>query len=67
MGTIIRGWVGRKKLLQFNLGRLDQYFEDGETINKQTLMDKGIPMRRMKGGFKVLSQGDLTKKVAKLN
>lgn len=50
-------------IYEINLGRLDQYFEDGETVNKQTLMDKGFPMRRMKGGFKVLSQGELTKKV----
>lgn len=50
-------------IYEINLERLDQYFEDGETINKQTLMEKGFPMRRMKGGFKVLSKGDLTKKV----
>jgi len=50
-------------IYEINLGRLDQYFEDGELINKETLMEKGFPMRRMKGGFKVLSQGDLTKKV----
>ncbi|NGX50403.1 MAG: 50S ribosomal protein L15 [Chlamydiae bacterium] len=48
---------------EINLGRLNQYFEDGETINKQTLMEKGFPLRRMKGGFKVLSNGELTKKV----
>ena len=50
-------------IYEINLGRLDQCFEDGEMINKQTLIEKGFPMRRMKGGFKVLSQGDLTKKV----
>lgn len=48
---------------EINLGRLNEHFDDGETINKETLMQKGFPMRRMKGGFKVLAGGKLTKKV----
>lgn len=50
-------------IYEISLGRIDQYFEDGETVNQKTLMEKGFPMRRMKGGFKVLSQGDITKKI----
>lgn len=50
-------------IYEINLGRLNEHFEDGETINKETLMQKGFPMRRMKGGFKVLASGELTKKV----
>ena len=48
---------------EINLGRLNEHFDDGEIINKETLMQKGFPMRRMKGGFKVLAGGELTKKV----
>ena len=50
-------------IFEINLGRLNDTFEDGDTINKETMMAKGFPMRRMRGGFKVLSQGEMTKKV----
>ncbi|MEM8727446.1 MAG: 50S ribosomal protein L15 [Chlamydiota bacterium] len=48
---------------EINLGRLNEHFDDGETVNKETLMRKGFPMRRMRGGFKVLANGELTKRV----
>lgn len=50
-------------IFEINLGRLNDTFEDGDTINKETMMAKGFPMRRMRGGFKVLSEGEVTKKV----
>ena len=50
-------------IYEINLQRLNEHFEDGEIINKETLMQKGFPLRRMKGGFKVLGCGELTKKV----
>lgn len=50
-------------VFEINLGRIESAFEDGETVNKETLMKKGFPLRRMKGGFKVLAGGELTKKV----
>lgn len=50
-------------VFEINLGRINDAFEDGEVVNKQTLMEKGFPMRRMKGGFKVLANGDITKKL----
>lgn len=53
----------KTSIYEINLGRLNDHFEDGETVNKETLMQKGFPMRRVKGGFKVLSGGELTKKV----
>ncbi len=46
-----------------NLDRIEAHFEDGEIVSRETLMEKGFPMRRMKGGFKVLGNGALTKKV----
>ena len=50
-------------IYEINLGRLDAHFNDGETVNQNTLIQKGFPLRRMKGGFKVLAGGVLTKKV----
>jgi large subunit ribosomal protein L15 len=50
-------------VFEINLGRIDAAFEDGDTVNKDTLMKKGFPLRRIKGGFKVLAGGALTKKV----
>lgn len=53
----------KTRILAINLERLEQLFDDGETVNFQTLSDKGLPMRRMTAGFKVLSKGTLTKKI----
>jgi len=53
----------RKLIYAINLARLEECFEDGDIINKQTLVKKGFPSYCMKRGFKVLAQGDLTKKV----
>ncbi|MDJ0651572.1 MAG: 50S ribosomal protein L15 [Simkaniaceae bacterium] len=61
-----RGFSNKRfkvSVYEINLGRLNEHFDDGETINKETLMQKGFPMRRMNGGFKVLAGGELTKKV----
>ena len=53
----------QKSTYAINLNRLDQCFEDGDIINKCTLVEKGFPRSCMKKGFKVLAQGELTKKV----
>jgi len=50
-------------VFEINLGRINDTFEDGEIVSKKTLMEKGFPMRRMRGGFKVLASGEITKKV----
>lgn len=47
-----------------NLDRVEQFFNDGETVNVQSLQQKGLIPRRIKGGIKILSQGQLTKKVS---
>ena len=46
-----------------NLGMLDKLYEDGETVNLKTLQEKGFAPRRVEGGLKILSNGELTKKV----
>lgn len=53
----------KKPMYEVNLGRLEQCFEDGDIINKRTLVEKGFPRYCMKRGFKVLAQGELIKKV----
>jgi len=42
---------------------IEAHYEDGEVVNMQTLREKGLVPRRLPGGIKILSNGDLTKKV----
>ena len=61
-----RGFTnGRFKNENFaiNLGMIDKLFSDGETVSLQTLQQKGFAPRRVPGGLKILSTGELTKKV----
>ncbi|MBS0651135.1 MAG: 50S ribosomal protein L15 [Verrucomicrobia bacterium] len=53
----------RSEVFAINLGRLDAHFKDGEKINLKVLQEKGIAPRRAAGGLKILSQGELKKKV----
>ena len=53
----------KKENFAINLGRLDQYFVDGDLITLETLQEKGIAPRRVPGGLKILAEGKLTKKV----
>ena len=45
-----------------NLETLEQYFKDGDIVNLKTLQEKKLAPRRAPG-IKILSQGDVTKKV----
>lgn len=47
-----------------NLGMVEKFFNDGDTVNIQSLQEKGLVPRRIKGGIKILSQGQITKKVS---
>ncbi len=61
-----RGFTnGRFKNENFaiNLDQIEEYFSNGETVTLQTLQEKGVAPRRIPGGLKILSQGELTKKV----
>ena len=61
-----RGFTnGRFKNENFaiNLGQIEQYFSNGEIVTLETLQEKGVAPRRVPGGLKILSQGELTKKV----
>jgi large subunit ribosomal protein L15 len=46
-----------------NLGVIEKSFQDGEIVSLQTLQEKRLAPRRAPGGIKILSQGELKKKV----
>lgn len=46
-----------------NLGLINNLFKDGDVVNLKTLRERGYAPRDPKGGLKILSQGDLKKKV----
>ena len=42
---------------------VEKLYADGETVSLKTLQEKGFAPRRIPGGLKILSGGELTKKV----
>ena len=46
-----------------NLGMIEKLYSDGETVNLKSLQEKGFAPRRIPGGLKILSNGELKKKV----
>lgn len=42
---------------------INAYYNDGEVVNVATLREKGVAPRRIPGGIKVLSSGEIKKKV----
>lgn len=62
----IRGFSNerfRGEIYAINLRLIEQLFQDGETVNLQTLREKGYAPRAPSGGLKILSSGEITKKV----
>jgi large subunit ribosomal protein L15 len=62
----IRGFTrGRfvKPSCAIGLSTIEEYYQDGETVNVATLRAKGLIPRRLPGGIKILANGELTKKV----
>ena len=53
----------KSKVFALNLNQIERVFEDGEEVSLQTLYEKGIITLKYTGGFKVLAQGEITKKV----
>ncbi len=53
----------KTKIFEINLTQIERLFKDGDLVSRETLMEKGFPLRRVTGGIKILSNGDLTKKV----
>lgn len=53
----------KNEVFAINLGMIDKLYTDGEKVNLETLQQKGYAPRRVPGGLKILSNGELTKKV----
>ena len=53
----------KRESLALNLGLIEVLFEEGETLNFETLRKKGIASRLLPGGIRILGQGELKKKV----
>lgn len=51
------------KYFTLNLYRINDLFEDGDTVNVESLEKKGFALRKIKGGLKILGDGELKKKV----
>lgn len=61
----IRGFSNARFRTEYdvvNLGQLNEMYEDGETVNAETLLEKGF-IRGRSNGIKILGNGELTKKV----
>ena len=52
----------KKEYYVVNLSILEMRFNDGETVNKETLMQKGL-LKKAKLLVKILGNGDITKKL----
>ncbi len=52
-----------KESQAISLAKIEQYYRDGETVNMETLREKGLIPRKLPGGIKILAVGNLTKKV----
>ncbi|MDE3055420.1 MAG: 50S ribosomal protein L15 [Verrucomicrobiota bacterium] len=62
----VRGFTrGRfvKDSVAVSLAKIDAYYEEGEKVTLETLRAKGLIPRRVPGGLKILSNGELTKRV----
>ena len=62
----VRGFTrGRfvKRSEEVTLAQIDKYFADGESVNFETLRQKGLISRCLPGGVKIIATGDLSKKV----
>lgn len=53
----------KNDVFSVNLGMIDRLYKDGEIVNLKTLQEKKLAPRRVDGGLKILSGGELTKKV----
>lgn len=53
----------RSEVFAINLCRLEEMFNDGDVVNLKVLQQKGVAPRRALGGLKILSQGEISKKI----
>ena len=53
----------KKEYVCINLGQLEAKFADGETVNKEALIKKGLNNAKTASLVKVLANGEITKKL----
>lgn len=53
----------RSEVFAINLCRLEEMFNDGDVVNLQVLQQMGVAPRRALGGLKILSKGEISKKI----
>lgn len=61
-----RGFTNLKfksKIFVMNLSDIQELFNDGDKVNIETLINRRIATQAYTGGLKILSMGELTKKV----
>ncbi|MFY7843104.1 MAG: 50S ribosomal protein L15 [Rhabdochlamydiaceae bacterium] len=54
----------KSSVFTVNLTTINDLFQDGEVVTLQALYDRGCNVRRSLGGFKVLGDGEISKKVS---
>ncbi len=52
------------KKFAINLNMLDKCFNDGDIVNKISLLEKGLLPKTVKSAIKILGIGELTKKIS---
>lgn len=52
-----------KPVTEVTLAKIEAHYNAGETVNAETLREKGLIPRRIPGGIKILANGELTKQV----
>ena len=55
-------YLFKKEYAIINLETLDKLFNDGDTVNIETLLENGV-IRKELSGLKVLARGEITKKL----
>lgn len=53
----------RDETLVFNVGQLNEWFEDGQKIERQTFVERGLIGSLSKARIKILGDGELKKKL----
>jgi large subunit ribosomal protein L15 len=62
----IRGFTNgrfKQEMFSINLDRISEAYEDGETVNLMTLINKGLFSVSSKAKIKILGNGQISKKV----
>lgn len=54
----------KNEVFAINLDMIEKLYQAGEIVNLKTLQEKGHAPRRVPGGLKILSNGELKKKVS---